>query len=696
MIKNKTTAILLLSSFMIFSSCARTSSKPFSFSTQKIESSQSTAVAIKCLLTIEMDSGIIITDLNDKPIEGSYDKGSTISIKASGPKGKEIDALLNGKPLVESNQIYSFVIEGDTILKFTLKDCTHKNLKTIDKVEPSEYKAGSISYYYCPNCEESFFDKDCKNKIESQSSSILEGDPRYIAPIQGEFSLLNSNVASYLNASTEAEQIKALKSVSPYNDQVSKTLQWEGTSSSQYYVDLSTDNTFSSYKRFDVKTNKLTLPGTLIPGTTYYWRVLDNNKNIINDDYSFRVLDTLPVRTLRVDGMFNMRDIGGWSAQGGVKIPYGKVYRGGNFSNITDEGKKTFIEELGIKTEIDLRTNGTNILNDDRVTYFSAGMWQYTMIIPGYSSPVAEDDGKMIRGFDSNSLVSLKAIFTKLANPSSYPIYFHCNAGADRTGTLAFLLNGLLGVSYNDLIKDFELTTFSSQGARYRSKVDGDHFDDSGIFENTTGNLISFGKMYDLIVTNYPTYNNTLVASIERYLKEVVGLDDETIKNVRLNMLGDNVTFDTVDWEGKDEPISGDTFTFENRRLTSDSVVSYENVTFSNKDCYKITMSGQGKIYFDLSSLKNYSKIKFDVYIAEENAKTLEGLGYFAFRVKPNDLTGNGYLDYHDSGTRKVKLGEWNSFEEDISSYISSFTEFSIVIPAGQVMYLANITGSNE
>ena len=319
------------------------------------------------------------------------------------------------------------------------------------------------------------------------------------------------------------------------------------------------------------------------------------------------------------------------------------------------------------------------------------------MIIPGYSSPVAEDDGKTIRGFDSNSLVALKNIFTKLADSSSYPVYFHCNAGADRTGTLAFLLNGLLGVSYADLIKDFELTTFSSQVTRYRSKVDGDHFDDSGIFENTTGNLISFGKMHDLIVTNYPTYNNSLVSSIERYLKEEVGLDDETINNVRLNMLGNNVTFDSVNWEGKDEPVVGDNFTFENKRLTYDPVVSFENVTFSDKDCYKITMSGQGKIYFDLTSLKNYKKIMFDVYIAEENAKALDGLVYFALRVKPTSLVDNsGFIDYHNSGTRKVKLGEWDSFVEDISSYSSSLEQFAFIIPTGQVMYLANITGSNE
>ena len=36
------------------------------------------------------------------------------------------------------------------------------------------------------------------------------------------------------------------------------------------------------------------------------------------------------------------------------------------------------------------------------------------------------------------------------------------NGGADRTGTLGFLINGLLGVSYSDLVIDFELTSYSS------------------------------------------------------------------------------------------------------------------------------------------------------------------------------------------------------------------------------------------
>ena len=41
-------------------------------------------------------------------------------------------------------------------------------------------------------------------------------------------------------------------------------------------------------------------------------------------------------------------------------------------------------------------------------------------------------------------------------------IFFHCRWGANRTGYLALLLEGLLGVTYDGLIKDYELTSFAN------------------------------------------------------------------------------------------------------------------------------------------------------------------------------------------------------------------------------------------
>ena len=44
-------------------------------------------------------------------------------------------------------------------------------------------------------------------------------------------------------------------------------------------------------------------------------------------------------------------------------------------------------------------------------------------------------------------------------------MYFHCQGGCDRTGTLSFLLLGLLGVSESDLAREYELSSFSAIGA---------------------------------------------------------------------------------------------------------------------------------------------------------------------------------------------------------------------------------------
>ena len=56
-------------------------------------------------------------------------------------------------------------------------------------------------------------------------------------------------------------------------------------------------------------------------------------------------------------------------------------------------------------------------------------------------------------------------------------VYFHCAEGADRTGTLAFLIEALLGVSESDLSKDYELTTFWGRSVRLRNAR-------AGLFEN--------------------------------------------------------------------------------------------------------------------------------------------------------------------------------------------------------------------
>ena len=57
-------------------------------------------------------------------------------------------------------------------------------------------------------------------------------------------------------------------------------------------------------------------------------------------------------------------------------------------------------------------------------------------------------------------------IFETFADPSNYPVLFHCIGGADRGGTVALLLNAMLGKRKELLMRDYELTSLSIWGER--------------------------------------------------------------------------------------------------------------------------------------------------------------------------------------------------------------------------------------
>ena len=63
---------------------------------------------------------------------------------------------------------------------------------------------------------------------------------------------------------------------------------------------------------------------------------------------------------------------------------------------------------------------------------------------------------------------ALISVMNAFINDPDYALYFHCRIGADRTGTLAYLLEGLLGVSEEDRYRDYEMTVFFGLDERTR------------------------------------------------------------------------------------------------------------------------------------------------------------------------------------------------------------------------------------
>ncbi len=190
----------------------------------------------------------------------------------------------------------------------------------------------------------------------------------------------------------------------------------------------------------------------LLPGTTYYYRLdlLLSTGNTVGTTGSFTTVAS--PRILRIDGINNVRDIGGWETSSGQRIKYGLLYRGSELDGgveptylLTEAGLIDMVKNLGIRFDMDLRANADN--NGDAL---GASVVHKNYPIGYYAEILNDANAAYIRD-----------IFADLANPANYPIYLHCTYGRDRTGTVCYLLEALLGVPDENLRKEYELTTFA-------------------------------------------------------------------------------------------------------------------------------------------------------------------------------------------------------------------------------------------
>lgn len=138
----------------------------------------------------------------------------------------------------------------------------------------------------------------------------------------------------------------------------------------------------------------------------------------------------------------NTRDLGGWACDGGT-VKYGMLVRGGEPNEVD---KNLMVNKVGIRSELQLLPK-----SESRFAYSAWG-------IDFYANP--EEDGYIWYSLSNKALWKfyLQTVFKSVTHDK--PVYFHCGIGADRTGTVAVMLEALLGVSQSDIDKDYELTNF--------------------------------------------------------------------------------------------------------------------------------------------------------------------------------------------------------------------------------------------
>lgn len=193
----------------------------------------------------------------------------------------------------------------------------------------------------------------------------------------------------------------------------------------------------------------------LIPYEVYTWEVKDTNGTITDQG---KLMAKGNVRVLNTERVNNARDLGGWDCDCGT-VKYNMIFRGAPLEQATEYDKTQF-QRLGLCYELDIRGDAEAYhLKESPIPRV-----EYVRIpIYGYDGGIKVDGHPVQQTKNALELIINNAIVGKST-------YFHCAAGADRTGTLAYLLEGLLGVSASDLDKDYELTSFGYVGnGRLRS-----------------------------------------------------------------------------------------------------------------------------------------------------------------------------------------------------------------------------------
>lgn len=200
--------------------------------------------------------------------------------------------------------------------------------------------------------------------------------------------------------------------------------------------------------------------------TKYAWKVVSDDGTEESETRYLTILDEYP-RTLYVQGTANVRDIGGSVTYDGRRLRQGYIYRGGELESevdlqyrISKRGQRTLHDVLKIKSEMDLRADAvgkhtqTNIGDDVCFGVF----------------PTVAYDGFFEEPLYSERNGYAKKVFEFLADEKNYPIYMHCTAGADRTGTIAYLIEILCGVKMEYMILDYNITALSIMDIRYQEK----------------------------------------------------------------------------------------------------------------------------------------------------------------------------------------------------------------------------------
>ena len=258
-------------------------------------------------------------------------------------------------------------------------------------------------------------------------------------------------------------------------------------------------------------------------------------------------------RVIHIEGVHNIRDLGGHTGLGGRKIRKNKLIRSSRLIQIQQDGLD-FFKKINLTAILDMRTSLEAERRPDPeiegVAYHRIGVLSEDPkemgATYGMLARSANEEGAIVKllsdGFDMSGVYMEfvqqpyaiggmgKALKMIAAHPEDEAILYHCNGGKDRTGTLTVFLLTILGVDKDAIMDDFEMTNFffKDEIERLQGIARDMGADDkvvAGMQDIAGVSRSNMDRAMEFIISEY--------GSVMNYIRNVLGVTDEEIKRIR-------------------------------------------------------------------------------------------------------------------------------------------------------------------
>jgi protein-tyrosine phosphatase len=177
--------------------------------------------------------------------------------------------------------------------------------------------------------------------------------------------------------------------------------------------------------------------------------------------------------TINLEGIWNIRDLGGLPTRSGDRIRRGRLYRSGTLW-FASQADCAVLAAMRIDTVLDLRTDEEALHEEDWICELLDLRYQQMPIhVPPVDS--ASEHGGMAdpgsgaryqRLLEHNADSYIRALGV-ISTTDRLPVLFHCAAGKDRTGVLAALTLACLDAEPSAIVDDY-----GASGASIRRIID--------------------------------------------------------------------------------------------------------------------------------------------------------------------------------------------------------------------------------